>query len=245
MNYFTIITFFLALTHSTIAGYGNGNQPARPSLSVVPKGAKSGSYGSYGGYNKPKNDTTALQCVKLNALQQLVSIANNATAMAKLPAAEQTRVKMIAANVTAQLTTLQSNTTLVTMCRVEKECEEINRLQTWSTILSNATDVQKIEAELASRDHKSMNLTITEVNAFKANVTARLNTLMTNTTLVNECKAAVPGASTTATTSIQAGATATTAGAIVKATTNAAVSSMQGIGTGAFAMVFFLAPLVL
>jgi len=185
------------------------------------------------------------QCLKLNALQQLVSIANNVTAMAMLPAAEQTRVKAIAANVTAELTMLESNTTLVAMCRMDKDCAEFLKLQTWSTVLNNATEVQKIETELSMRDHKTMNMTVTEVNAFKANVTARLNVLMSNTTLVNECKGAAMGGLTTATTSIKAGASATTSGAPVKVTTNAAVSSMEGIGTGALAMAFFFASFVL
>ena len=182
---------------------------AHPSVSSMPKVMTT----PFGMGNNMNNTMSSMQqCMKLNALQQLISIANNVTAMAKLPAAEQTRVKAIAANVTAELTMLESNATLVAMCRMEKDCAEFMKLQTWSTVLNNATEVQKIETEVSMRDHKTMNMTVAEVNAFKANVTARLNMLMANTTLVNECKGAAMGGLTTATTSIKAGASATTSG---------------------------------
>jgi len=183
--------------------------------------------------------------VRLNALLEIVVVANNATQLAKLPAVEQTKVKGLLGNITAELTTLEANTTLVKFCQTERDCKELLQLEKWSTILSNTTAVTAIQSALAAKDHLSQNLTVVEVNAFKTNVTSRLNVLMSNATLVAECKGAMLGGTSsvigivaTKTTSGAASAT----GTVVKATTNAAVRSMEAVGSGgAFAMAFFFA----
>lgn len=132
------------------------------------------------------------QCKKLEELQKLVMVASNTTKIAKLPAAEQTKIKALAANATAEIKTLESNATLASLCQKEKDCREFLSLEKLSTILNNATDVAKIETELGTHTKKNATLTTAEVNAFKANVTAKLNVLMANSTLVNECKGLMP-----------------------------------------------------
>jgi hypothetical protein len=127
-------------------------------------------------------------CKRLDALEELVSFANNATRLAKLPADEQTKIKALAANATAEITTLQSNATLASFCQKEKDCGEYLMLGKLSAFLSNATDVTKIESEMGEHGGKNATWTAAEIAALKANVTSKLSTLSANATLVNECK---------------------------------------------------------
>jgi hypothetical protein len=140
-------------------------------------------------------------CKKLEELERLVSVANNATKLAKLSAAEQTKVKALVANATAEITMLQRNATLASFCQKEQDCREFLRLEKLSAFLSNATDVTRIESEMGRHGRKNATWTTAEIAALKANVTAKLSTLMTNTTLVNECKGLTTTGTTTGATS--------------------------------------------
>jgi hypothetical protein len=189
------------------------------------------------------------QCEKLEELEKLVMVASNTTKLTKLPAAEQTKIKALAANATAEIKMLESNATLASLCQKEKDCREFLRLEKLSTILNNATDVTKIETE-SSMHMKNKTWTTAEINAFKANVTAKLNMLMTNTTLVNECKGLTPAGTVTG----AASATGKSIGmsystpilispvaTVVKSTTNAAVRLLDAARTGELALVVVFA----
>jgi len=167
-----------------------------------------------------------------------VNLSNNATKLDKLPAAEQARIKALAANATAELSTLQSNATLVQTCQTRQDCREYDMLERWLNILNNSTKVSALEGQMMvhGRNHThGQNVTAEEVAEFKANVTAKLNTLSQNQTLVNECKGTVKGAGGGA----NGTATGTAAGA--KSSSNAGVRSMEAVGTGGFAVVLFFA----
>jgi hypothetical protein len=136
------------------------------------------------------------KCAKLFHLEEIVNLSNNATKLDKLPAAEQARVKALAANATAELSTLESNKTLVAICQQRQDCREYDMLERWNNILNNATKVSQLEGQMLihGRNHThGQNVTAEEIAQFKANVTAKLNTLSQNTTLVNECKGTVQG----------------------------------------------------
>jgi hypothetical protein len=159
-----------------------------PSSTFSTQPSSSGRPRGHGSPHVGRNHTTGMkfhQCERLTQLEWIVNTANNASELASLPAAEQSRIQSEAANATAQLTKLESNSTFVTQCHLQQDCAKIVRLERLQSILSNATKVQDIESGFGPR-HK--NVTSADIASLKANITSELNSLLSNSTLVSSCK---------------------------------------------------------
>lgn len=223
----------LLLPGLALAGHGEHNSTDETTVSRTahhaPTGVSKGQ-GGRGGHGGHGNSTEA-SCAKLNRLESIVDLASNTTKLDRLPKSEQTQIQSLAANATTELTTLKSNATLVALCQTKKDCGELLRLEKLDKFLSNATT--ESEGFFGPR---GKNVTDTELAELKANVTAKLTALQSNTTLMTECK----GVAGTTTTGSKNGATATGTSA-AQVTTNAALRSTQAIGNGAIALFILFA----
>jgi hypothetical protein len=142
---------------------------------------------------KGHNGTTSesSQCKQIVKLQSLVDLAANTTKLADKTNNNATKIADIQAKASAastQLTTLTSNSTLVSDCAVidaaeqtKDTCAEMKELQKYITMASNSTKVATKTDNNATK--------IAEVAAKASAAQTKLDTLNSNTTLVDACTA--------------------------------------------------------
>lgn len=198
------------------------------------------------------------KCVEINRLTELTNLVDNSTKLAdfqtkhNLTAAEMTKLKSEAANATATLKQLSSNTTLVSQCatinaaeKLKTTCKEMQGLSDVIALVNNATALQALQTKY--------NLTNAEVAKIKqgaANATAKLTMLKSNSTLVAACQklesgmngtmtGAASGTGTTLKSSVAATATGsgTASAAIAKASNNGAVRMVGLYGNWGFVVI--------
>lgn len=148
------------------------------------------------GTNHGNKDSVKVKCAEISSLTELADLVNNSTKLAEFQAkhnlttAEMQKLKNMAANATAQLTQLKSNTTLVKECatmqaaeNLKAQCKEMQQLTNLAKLANNATELQDLQ--------KKYNLTASQVQKIKneaANATAKLNALQRNSTLIADCQ---------------------------------------------------------
>ncbi|KAF1994678.1 hypothetical protein P154DRAFT_366472 [Amniculicola lignicola CBS 123094] len=146
-------------------------------------------------HNGTKGNSINKQCKTLNKLEKLTALASNQTkldamiANGKLDDAEVTELKAKAANATAELQTMMANSTLVSTCLVVdahqkavSECKTMSKWEKWAAMAGNTTAITALATK------KGLNATqTTKLEEKIANATAKLQTMMANTTLVDLC----------------------------------------------------------
>ena len=148
------------------------------------------------GTHHGNNNSTTAKCAEISHLTELVDLVSNSTKLAafqakhNLTTAEMQKLKDMAANATAQLTQLKSNTTLVKDCatlhaaaELKSQCKEMQALTQLAQLANNATELQDLQ--------KKYNLTAAQMQEIKnvaANATAMLTKLQSNSTLVADCQ---------------------------------------------------------
>lgn len=136
------------------------------------------------------------ECKELKKLEEIVRILNNATLFAEfekkhnLTSDEVTKLKDEAQNLTAELTKLESNTTLIEECKkeeehlkLEHECHKIKELIIIIDIVNNATKLKEFEAK-----HNFTEVEEQKFLASASNATEKLAKFEQNQTLVMECE---------------------------------------------------------
>jgi len=232
MKPFILSLFTILLPAVVFAAHGEGNRTTETGVSRTSHPPATGVSKGHGGHVRDRNSTEA-SCRQIDELEHIIDLAANTTKLDRLPQSEQSRIQSLAANATTELNTLKTNTTLVTICQAKKDCGELQRLEKLNVILGNATTTSRIEG-FHGRGGK--NFTAEELSEFKANITARLTVLESNSTLVAECKGLAGGNSTAGT---NTGVTAT--GIAAQAVTNASIRSQETVGTWAIAVFIFWA----
>lgn len=133
--------------------------------------------------------STKSQCKEVSKLTSITELAANTTKLAdklKNNATKIAEFQAKAATATTELSTLQSNATLMTACNVifaqedmEESCGQMAEIQKANEIIANATLLAKVTDNNA-----------TKADAFKAKVASKadeLSALQSNTTLTTFC----------------------------------------------------------
>ncbi|KAJ4323306.1 hypothetical protein N0V94_001922 [Neodidymelliopsis sp. IMI 364377] len=134
-------------------------------------------------------------CKKLRKLEVLSNLAANQTKLddwvskGKLDTAEVDAIKAKAANATAELQTMQSNTTLVGECAVVNaerksvgQCKQMKKLAKLAALAGNETAMTAFETK------KGLNETgIEKLKTWIAEASTKLQEMQSNTTLTDFC----------------------------------------------------------
>lgn len=140
---------------------------------------------------KGNANTTEGQCKEMRQLNGLVKLAANTTELDKLTKGNATKAAALQAKASAastQLSTLMSNTTLMSACAVidaaqdeENQCQETFILQKFVSFAANTTAVSMVTNNNATK--------AAELQAKASQASTKLNELMSNSTLQASCPA--------------------------------------------------------
>lgn len=143
--------------------------------------------------NNTDGTSTKSQCKQMSKLTKLMDIANNQTKLDKVTDGNTTKadeIKAKAQEKMADLTTLQSNTTLMTACSsifaendMEDACDKMQGLQKLNALIANQTaldektkgNTTKADAIKAKAQEKAADLTAMEGNTTLTSFCAGLN----------------------------------------------------------------------
>ncbi|KAN0101547.1 hypothetical protein V8E51_012057 [Hyaloscypha variabilis] len=138
-----------------------------------------------------KTESTQGECKEIEQLNGLVKLASNTTKLDEITKNNATKIAEIqakASTASTKLTTLQSNTTLVSACAVidaqEQEddgCQETFALQRFVKFAANSTAVADATKNNATK--------IAKIQAEASKASTKLETLTSNSTLQADCPA--------------------------------------------------------
>jgi len=215
------------------------------STSVLAKGHENAAKNTTGSAN-----TMADQCKQLQQLTAFTNLASNDTKLNALAAkknmttTEVADIKAKAANATAELSTLSSNTTLVSTCsavqQTESKCAEVQSLTALSALASNTTKMDAIAAKNNLTDTQKA-----ELMSKAANATTKLATLSSNATLMSECQVfeadKKADGETEAALKAESSSTATSTASTASSTTAKSAAAMAKLAYGLFGTAMMVA----
>ncbi|KAL5326021.1 hypothetical protein ACEPPN_007158 [Leptodophora sp. 'Broadleaf-Isolate-01'] len=197
------------------------------------------------GGNKTKAVTDKSICKEMAQLTKLVSLAANETKLADKTKNNATKIASIqakASEAATQLSTMESNATLVSTCAVisaaeatKDDCKTMSKLEKLIATAAN-------ETKLAEKTKNNA----TKIASFKEKATAaqtELDAMMSNTTLVDACTAISSAKEASKSDSQKAAASASSSAAAASSTSSTTTSSASFLnaGTGLLSTIFLVA----
>lgn len=132
--------------------------------------------------NSTKSTSTKALCNEMENLQSLMKLASNTTKLDAETKNNETKIATIQAKASAAastLSTMESNTTLVSTCATMSACSKMEDLQETIALAANTTKLDKKFKNNATK--------IADFQAKAATAQTKLDTMTSNTTLVSDC----------------------------------------------------------